>query len=194
MMKINPIKINGEWEEGFALGVHTLSSEYLGEDEYGRKQFDTIRSDIGQLVYELKYVCNRSKVDDIINLISPFLKKWNIRENIDIIIPVPPTKLERVFQPVFEITDALSNVLKISTDKGVLEKTNRTECKELSSVEKNKIAGTIQLMKRFEREVNILLVDDLYQSGTTLNDATKALKKDSNVKKVYVLTMTKTRR
>ncbi|KJF28200.1 hypothetical protein TZ02_04685 [Clostridium aceticum] len=193
-MKINPIKINGEWEEGFALDVHTLSSEYLGEDECGRKQFDTIRSDIGQLVYELKYSCNKSKVDDIINLISPFLKEWNIGEKIDIIIPVPPSKLERAFQPVFEITDALSNVLGISTHTGVLEKTNRTECKELSSVEKNKIAGTIQLMKRFTREVNILLVDDLYQSGTTLKDATKALKKDSNVKKVYVLTMTKTRR
>jgi len=40
---------------------------------------------------------------------------------------------------------------------------------------------------------NILLVDDLYRSGSTLQVATELLYNNCNVKDVYVLTMTKTR-
>jgi len=35
----NPRRINGVWREGFALDVHTLSSEYVGDDEFGRPRF-----------------------------------------------------------------------------------------------------------------------------------------------------------
>ena len=47
--------------------------------------------------------------------------------------------------------------------------------------------------KRAKKEQNILLVDDLYSSGRTLNGCVNILKKDSNVLKIFVLTMTKTR-
>ena len=42
-------------------------------------------------------------------------------------------------------------------------------------------------------EKTILLVDDLYRSGSTLTVATDLLYSKANVKNVYVLTMTKTR-
>ena len=38
MGKINPIKIYGEWKEGYAMDLHTISSEYLGENECKRKK------------------------------------------------------------------------------------------------------------------------------------------------------------
>lgn len=31
-----PIKLNGIWNEGYALDYHTISSEYLGEDPFGK--------------------------------------------------------------------------------------------------------------------------------------------------------------
>ena len=40
---------------------------------------------------------------------------------------------------------------------------------------------------------NILLVDDLYRSGATLNSATEILYREAAVGSVSVLTMTKTR-
>lgn len=56
------IEITGNWAKGFALGLHTLSSKYLGEDEFGHKHFDTIRTEIGELVYQLKYKKDNSVV------------------------------------------------------------------------------------------------------------------------------------
>jgi len=41
---------------------------------------------------------------------------------------------------------------------------------------------------------NLLLFDDLYRSGATLNAITLALKNEGKAEKVYVLTLTKTRR
>lgn len=40
---------------------------------------------------------------------------------------------------------------------------------------------------------NILIVDDLYSSGFTMNLIVDSLKKDPNIGKIYVLTMTKTK-
>ena len=47
------IRITGKWELGIALDYHSISSEYLGEDEYGHKQCNTIRTEIGELVYQV---------------------------------------------------------------------------------------------------------------------------------------------
>ena len=33
-MGINPIKLEGDWDEGYALDVHTIHSEFL-ESDYG---------------------------------------------------------------------------------------------------------------------------------------------------------------
>jgi hypothetical protein len=51
--KFTPRRINGAWREGFALDLHTLSSEYVGDDEFGHPRFDTIRTEIGELLYQL---------------------------------------------------------------------------------------------------------------------------------------------
>ena len=39
----------------------------------------------------------------------------------------------------------------------------------------------------------ILIIDDLFRSGTTLNELTATLYRDGNVNNVYVVTLTKTR-
>ncbi len=66
----------------------------------------------------------------------------------------------------------------------------------LKNVSTNKkldsIKNAIIKEKQFKRKVNILLVDDLYDSGATLNEAVNVLKEDKNVDEVYILAMTKT--
>ncbi|MBL5889726.1 ComF family protein [Heyndrickxia sporothermodurans] len=193
MNKQNPIKLHGNWIEGFAFDYHIIYSEYLGVDEWGRELFDTKRTEIGQLLYELKYKKDKLKAESIVQLIGPFLNLWGISNKIDYIIPVPPS-IERRFQPVFELSQKIGEHLKKQVLFDVVKKNNPTQSKNLVTDNKNEITGSIVRTKRFPRKVNLLIIDDLYQSGKTLNETAKELKNDQNVNNIYVLTMTKTRR
>ena len=54
VVEVHPVPIDGPWIEGFVLDRHVLSSVpigYLGE----HMQFETTRSALGELVYQLKY-------------------------------------------------------------------------------------------------------------------------------------------
>lgn len=98
MGKINPESLNGIWTEGYVLDRHIIKSEFLGLDEQGHEQFDTVRTELGQLIYELKYLRNEAQVREVIQLISPFLNSWKISNKIDVILPVPPSNKIRKYQ------------------------------------------------------------------------------------------------
>ena len=51
MVTINPRKVFGNWFEGYTLDLHTISSIFLGYDEYGHEVFDTKRSDLGEFCF-----------------------------------------------------------------------------------------------------------------------------------------------
>ncbi len=51
-MKINPVKIKGPWDLGFALDLHTVSSTFLGNNTAGHAQYDTVRSGLGTSLHE----------------------------------------------------------------------------------------------------------------------------------------------
>ena len=53
-MQVQVRKLEGSWDLRYALHKHTLSSLYLGDDEYGHAQFDTTRSEPGEVLYQLK--------------------------------------------------------------------------------------------------------------------------------------------
>ena len=56
----------------------------------------------------------------------------------------------------------------------------------------NKIKANITIYST-QKTSNILVIDDLYSTGATLNETCKTLRKDSNVKNIYCLAMTKTK-
>ncbi|MGO1372169.1 MAG: ComF family protein [Senegalia sp. (in: firmicutes)] len=193
-MSINPIKLEGNWKEGFAIDYHVVKSEYLGEDCYGRAQFETTRTEIGELIYKLKYRSNKKVVYDIIKLISIFLKKWGISNKVDVVLPAPPSNKNREFQPVFVLAEQIAEFINKPIYLDVLTKKSITQIKDIDVVEKEKtIRETIVMNKSSKRKVNILVVDDLYESGTTLNEICRVLKRDQNINNIYVLTMTKTK-
>lgn len=72
-MEIPPRIITGNWDIGYALDIHTISSEYIGDNEYGYPQYDTIRTDLGELLYQIKYTHNYSKINVITRLIEHFV-------------------------------------------------------------------------------------------------------------------------
>jgi predicted amidophosphoribosyltransferase len=187
------IELLGNWMTGRAFDVHTLSSTYLGPDEFGHDKWDNVRSDMGELVYKLKYQQDKSTLPAIVTL----LDKIKGVEQFDYIIPIPSTDKSRPFQPVTEIAGALGKhrgvkVLPDFLTKAAggkqLKNVDDPEEREKLLQESLSIGGKELLVGK-----KVLLVDDLYRSGATLRVATDLLLKKAKAEKVSVLTMTKTR-
>lgn len=187
------IELLGNWKLGFAYDVHTLGSVYLGADEQGRDHWDTTRSEMGELVYQLKYRNDISVVRKIVDLLGVFKGL----ETMDIIIPIPSTNKTRIYQPVFEIARELGKRVNVMVLEHILEKSQGgAELKNIDDLveRENLLKQTLFLSDASVLTgKNVLLVDDLYRSGVTLSIATTILYQQAKVKDVYVLTMTKTR-
>ena len=192
---INPIKLPGIWDSGFALDKHVVRSIYVGDNEFGHPVFDTERSYVGQLVYELKYAQDKKKVGEIVDLAARFIKNiWKIHELVNLIVPIPPSNTYRTFQPVYEISKGIGAALGVKVDLEALSKLDRSQSKNLDDDEKKEILQkSIVLTIKGSEPLNVLVLDDLYDTGSTLTVVTELLKSQKQVRNVYILTMTKTK-
>ena len=189
-LPINPIILTGNWTQGYALDKHTESSEYIGEDAFGHKQFKNVYTKIGGLLYQLKYNGHHDTSEDILALAATFLDDWLEGKGIDVILPVPPTK-RRDIQPVYIIAEIIANHYSIPYSNEVLTKTTDGQAKDMHKDDKN-LFETVKLLKNAKRKCNILLIDDLFSTGSTINECVRALRTDKLVNDIYVLTITKT--
>ncbi len=186
---LNPIRIYGSWDEGIVFDNHMLKSVFVGYDENQKEIFENTRTQIGELLYQFKYRQNKQYLKEIIELIKDDLDRWILNKKIDLIVPVPPSKKERKYQPVFEIAKEISNYLRKDCDVNLLRKVSKLQVKDGFD-----ISGSIIQNKKINNKKNILIIDDLYSTGATLNEVCKILKKDDNVDKIYCLVLTKTKR
>lgn len=192
-VKIRPMRIPGNWKQGFVLDYHTVKSDFLGYNEYGHPIFDTKRSEIGELLYQLKYHSNRSVLDDIIETASHFILSQY--RDIDAIVPVPPSR-QRAYQPVLELARGIAERLIIPFHAEWIVKTKETT--ELKNIydynERLVILEHIHEATDPRIEgTNILLFDDLYRSGATMNAVTMALYDQGKAANVYAFAITRTR-
>lgn len=187
------IKLEGNWKNGFAFDVHTLSSTYLGVNESGHDQWDNTRSEIGELLYQLKYRSDGTVIQQIVKL----LDKITGIETMDYIIPVPSSNQLRRLQPVIEIARSLGSHRNVAVIEDVLcKKAGGPELKNVTDIkERERLLEERLYLQQSDgiKGRNILLIDDLYRSGATLRAATRLLYERAEVQNVYVLTMTKTR-
>ncbi|MCX5991882.1 MAG: ComF family protein [Chloroflexi bacterium] len=197
MAKINPQRISGNWTEGFVLDVHTLSSTFLGYDEFGHERFDTKRSELGELLFRLKSRADESALDDILQTVVEYLtKSWQIVASLDLIIPMPPSNISRLSQPVMKLARGVSSRTGVPISQDALVKIKETP--QLKNVyDYHERTELLKDAFRAERSLvqgkSLLLLDDLYRSGATMNEASRVLRETGNAKMVYVLALTKTR-
>ncbi len=179
----NPQPIEGNWNGGWTLDRHTISSS------------PTVRTDLGELLYQLKYNLDRSKILPIAELTASFIRERSAYSYINAIVPIPPSNTQRPFQPVFELATQIGKMLNLSVSLDYLVKTRSTEqIKDIRNPELKKqiLQEAMQADQRFQ-EKYILLFDDLYDSGATLMAATDVLLNQGRVRRVSVLTLTRTR-
>ena len=166
-----------------------MKSVYIGDDEFGHARFDTTRSEIGELLYKLKYGNDQTVVGQIAEAAEGYLKKWNPK--IDLIIPATPSKV-RAKQRVFVVGAEIARRLNIPCSTEIV--TRRIALPELKNVSreerKNLLKGAHDVDKEKVRGKKILLLDDLFQSGSTISAISEALL-EAGAAEVNVLTLTR---
>lgn len=177
---------------GFALDFHTVSSEYIGDNEYGHPQFETTRTDLGELLYRLKYQRDTSVVTEIVDAAVAFIEKCQL--NIELIIPVPASRF-RIDQPVILLVNELSGRLGVPFSECVQKSRDAPELKNIYDYsERIRILEDIYNVDALlVREKRILVFDDLYRSGATMSAVTAALLDQGGAAEIFALTMTRTR-
>ena len=189
---INPKRIKGKWTLGYALDVHTLSSTYLGINEHGHDVFDTKRSELGELLLQLKYRGDVTAADGIIETAATFLRRS--RNKFDLIVPVPPSG-RRSVQPVIVLARGIGKKLSLPVVECVTTTRPATQLKGVKDSNKRKelLDGLYDVDRTCTQGKNILLFDDIYRSGSTMNAVADLLVCQGGAETVRVLAVTKTR-
>lgn len=185
------IRLDGLWDEGYALDLHTTASIYEGEDAFGNQLWKNSYTHLGQLLHSFKYNGRVDTSREIIEISSDFLIRWMHDKNLNAVIPTPPSAY-RVIQPVYVIAEAVAQCLGVPYSENVLEKTSKEQAKNMQKGTKD-LTGTIIQHLPAKRECNILLIDDIFSTGVTATECVSVLRKDPLIRSIYYLAITKTR-
>jgi competence protein ComFC len=192
VIKIQPRKIPGRWRDGYALDLHTTSSTYMGDDEFGHPRFETIRSEAGELLYKLKFAQDQTVVQALAEALESFVRSWGIV--FDIVVPIPPSSHRNV-QPVMVLAEALGRRLGTPVVKCIRTTRDTPQLKNVADFDERLrlLQGLHEVDPAEVRSKKILLFDDLYRSGATMNAVTEVLYDQGGAGDVFALTVTRTR-
>jgi competence protein ComFC len=193
MAQVKPRKIKGPWNTGYVLDIHTLSSTLIGYNEFGHPEFDTKYSEVGGLLHKLKYHNDRSTLAELTEAATSFIGSMNLK--FSVVISVPPTRTYRTFQPVLALAGEIASRFSVPLLRSAVRKTKQIpELKNVydASERKQLLSDAFEFNKSAIQGQRVLLVDDLYRSGATMEAITKGLLA-SGAAEVYAFAFTQTR-
>lgn len=194
-MKVLVKELDGSWDAGFALHKHTLSSVYLGDNEFGHPQFDTTRSEPGEALFQLKYRGDWAQVGPLAaELQQTLLPRFG---KIGLIVPMPASTM-RARQPVEEIANELGRLAKIPVFNDIIVKApapqGAPQLKNLHTREEKDAAleGRFSINPSITNEGrwNVLLLDDLFDTGATMDAVCRTLRTYKKIDRVYAASIT----
>lgn len=192
-MELHPQGVKGPWKAGIVLDWHTVASQVTGQNEFGHPIFKTDRSEIGELLYQFKYKNNQTALKKLLKVMVDYLGD-KAKDKFDLILPIPPSNANRTVTN--QIAQGLAEGLGAGFSPDALTKIKDTaELKALVDPEQRKLAleGAFKADKKQLEGKVVLLVDDLYRSGATLEAASQVVAAQGKTKLVYVLAITRTR-
>lgn len=111
----------------------------------------------------------------------------------DALVPIPlhETKMrKRGYNQAQLLADVISERLSIPVRNDLLERTVKTkEQKKMTDLQRqNNLVGAFHIRQNDVKLYNVVLVDDVYTTGSTLNEAAKTLR-EGGVQNVYFVTL-----
>lgn len=157
------------------------------------------RSEVGDLVYAMKYRQSLVAMHQIAETMAHFVirRLQQIGAGPDCfaaIIPVPPTA-DRLHQPVIELARTVSAMVGIPCDTGLLVKHTRHEqMKKIKgySIKRAILKDAMSVTDQRYAGKRVLVLDDIIDSGATLDTSADILKRHGGVATVSVLCATYT--
>lgn len=180
--------------------IKLIQKYYLidGEKIYWEKMIYCFeyKSIIRKFMLQYKFSGKAYLSEFFANQILKNKKTYEMLKSYDIIIPVPMDKnkkLKRGYNQTELITNIISKLEILKSDNTILEKVKST--KTQSTLEKRKRKKNIEnsyIVKcaRNVKNKNIVLFDDVYTTGATVNEISKKLK-DAGAKQILVLVIAK---
>ena len=180
LSRSHPRALRGPWQAGWSLGFH---SAFSGAD--------WSRSPVGDLAYRLKYGGDQAALPLLVEQALALCREHPELARVDALVPVPPSEA-RPFEPVKALAEGLGQGLKKPVWP-VLVKTRRTSPqKEMHTLAQKRanVAGAFAVQGDV-RGKRLLILDDLYDSGATLEEASRVLLR-AGAAHLCVLTLTST--
>jgi predicted amidophosphoribosyltransferase len=191
-VKVQLREIAGPWDAGWVLDKHTVRSTYTGDDSQGRPQFDTLRTEVGEAMFLLKY---RSRWDQVSILAQALFDHiWPRLGGIGYIIPMPASN-QRARQPVHEIARGLGQLTNTPVFENLLLR-SATDRPLKDMVSKDEKVAALNGRFSIHDEIknngqwNVLLLDDLFDTGASMEEAAKALRTYAKAQRIYVAALT----
>jgi len=179
--------------------ISLAEKEYCYDCEKANHFFDRGLSvfkhskEIKNSIYRFKYSNKREYADfycnEVVAKIGKSIRSWGA----DAIIPVPlhkSRKIKRGFNQAEILAEGIGNLLGMEVDKTLLVREKKTvPQKELSSLERKKnLENAFKINRDIVQYKQIILVDDIYTTGNTIDSCSKVLK-EKGVEKIFFVTL-----
>lgn len=189
-MKVSLKSLDGIWTRGVALDKHKIRSIYTGDNEFGHPQFETERTEVGEALFQLKYRQGWSHLPALAKALHqhavPTLGA------IDYVVPLPPST-KRTRQPVTELSRFLAELIGVPCIEDLLTSKAGPSLKDETDREQKLalLAGRLVVNDVLtDGKSDLLLIDDLFATGATLEAACSILRTYPKIGQIYVATLT----
>lgn len=193
-MEVNIKKIEGIWTLGYSLDKHSIRSTPTGYNEYGHMQFDTERPEAGEALFQLKYRSDYSQAPIIGKQL--YTSFGSVFSSASLVIPMPASTF-RNRQPVTVIARELAQHMGIPCIENLLVKTGSTSPMKDIETREEKVSSLVGAFTIYDvlgdGLFDVLIVDDLFDTGSSLEAATTVLRGDKKIRNIYVATVTRKR-
>lgn len=150
---------------------------------------EPVSTSIYQFKYHNQRAFGRYYAEEIAAQYEALIRTWNP----DLLIPVPlhsKRRRKRGYNQAQILADELGKLLDIPVDHKAVRRVRYTDAQKTLDNRKRRanLKNAFAVEKSLEKVKNVILTDDIYTTGSTVDAVSKILK-ESGVEKVYFLTI-----